>query len=253
MLFRSGYAAGPVVRLVEQTLHRVSSGEPQREADALKHAIGQALSSISALAEHAEGEAAEMLGFQIAMLEDDALSESAFQSIALGQPADQAWRHCLDAEIEIYRNGDDEYFRARSADLEDIRDTVLDHLSGGTPKFSIPPGSIIAARDLAPSRFLSVDWSAGGAILLSEGSPTSHVAMLARARRVPMIVGLGEIPEFASSLTLVDGALGQVIVSPRDDTRAQFLERQTADREIDRKSTRLNSSHEWISRMPSSA
>ena len=198
--------------------------------------------AIAALAERAEGEAAEILGFQLAMLEDDALAEPAFQSIASGYAADQAWREALDAEIEIYRNGDDEYFRARSADLEDIRDTVLDHLYGSHAQFSVPPGAIIAARDLAPSRFLSVDWSRGGAILLSEGSPTSHVAMLARARRVPMIVGLGEIPDSASSLILVDGALGQVIVAPHDETHAEFLKRQSADEELAHKARALETS-----------
>jgi phosphotransferase system enzyme I (PtsI) len=173
-----------------------------------------------------------MLGFQVAMLEDDALAEAAFESITQGESADKAWRKALDAEIETYRAADDEYFRARSADLEDIRDTVLDHLSGSHAAFSVPPGAIIAARDLAPSRFLSVDWSKGGAILLSEGSPTSHVAMLARARRVPMIVGLGEIPECSSSIIIVDGALGQAVVSPREDTRASFLARQSADQDL---------------------
>lgn len=234
-----GFASGPVVRLVEKKVHRVSSNDPAREADDLKKAISDALLSISALADHAEGEAAEILGFQLVMLEDDALSEAAFQAIASGLPADQAWREALDVEIEIYCNGDDEYFRARTADLEDIRDTVLDHLNGSHAQFSVPPSAIIVARDLAPSRFLSVDWSRGGAILLSEGSPTSHVAMLARARRVPMIVGLGEIPNSASSLILVDGALGQVIVSPQDETRAEFLKRQSADEEIAFKATAL--------------
>jgi phosphotransferase system enzyme I (PtsI) len=237
-----GFASGPVVRLVEQKAHRVSSGDPAREADELKKAIANALLAIAALAERAEGEAAEILGFQLAMLEDDALAEPAFQSIASGYAADQAWREALDAEIEIYRNGDDEYFRARSADLEDIRDTVLDHLYGSHAQFSVPPGAIIAARDLAPSRFLSVDWSRGGAILLSEGSPTSHVAMLARARRVPMIVGLGEIPDSASSLILVDGALGQVIVAPHDETHAEFLKRQSADEELAQKARALETS-----------
>ena len=234
-----GFASGPVLRLLEQKVNRVSTGDPLREAEELKHAIANALSSIAALAEHAEGEASEMLGFQLAMLEDDALSEAAFQSIALGQAADEAWRLALDTEIELYRSGDDEYFQARSADLEDIRDIVLDHLSGAHTKFLVPPGAIIAARDLAPSRFLSVDWSRGGAILLSEGSPTSHVAMLARARRVPMIVGLGELPDSSSSLILVDGALGQVIVSPHHETQVEFLKRQSADEAMARQASAL--------------
>jgi phosphotransferase system enzyme I (PtsI) len=47
-----------------------------------------------------------------------------------------------------------------------------------------------------------------------------------------MIVGLGEIPECASSIIIVDGALGQAVVSPREDTRASFLARQSADQEL---------------------
>ncbi|MEY4091897.1 MAG: phosphoenolpyruvate--protein phosphotransferase, partial [Pseudomonadota bacterium] len=143
-----GFAEGAVVRIVEQKSTRIPTGDSQREAHDLKQAIKDALKSISSLADRAEGEAAEMLGFQVAMLDDDTLAEAAFESITHGEAADQAWRKALDAEIETYRAADDEYFRARSADLEDIRDTVLDHLSGSHAAFTVPPGAIIAARDL---------------------------------------------------------------------------------------------------------
>ena len=56
----------------------------------------------------------------------------------------------------------------------------------------IPPGSVVFADDLTPSRFLATDWT-GGAIVLANGSPTSHVAMLARARGVPMVVGVARM------------------------------------------------------------
>ena len=52
---------------------------------------------------------------------------------------------------------------------------------------------MLAGEDLTPTRFLSVDWSRGGGIALFAGSPSSHVAMLARSRGVPMVVGLGAI------------------------------------------------------------
>ena len=64
------------------------------------------------------------------------------------------------------------------------------------------------ACDLPPSRFLAIDWHAGGAVLLSEGSRNSHVAMLARARGVPMIVGLGIDPCRLAGEALVDAMGG---------------------------------------------
>ena len=50
-------------------------------------------------------------------------------------------------------------------------------------------GAVLVGDDIAPTAFLETDWSAGGAIALMRGSTTSHVAMLARARGIPMVVG----------------------------------------------------------------
>ena len=82
------------------------------------------------LIETVQGEAADILEFQVAMLEDDALADAAYEAISAGTAADHAWRSALDAEIAGYRAAEDEYFRARAADLVDIRDRVLAHLSG---------------------------------------------------------------------------------------------------------------------------
>ena len=75
--------------------------------------------------------------------------------------------------------------------FDDIRDRVLAHLTGSAIEAAVPPGAIVVAVDLAPSRFLAIDWSRGGALVLTAGSTTSHVAMLARSRGVPAVVGLG--------------------------------------------------------------
>jgi phosphotransferase system enzyme I (PtsI) len=167
-----------------------------------------------------EGGAAEILGFQIAMLDDEALSEGAFQAIEAGVAADRAWTDALSAEIAGYEASPDDYFRGRAADLADIRDRVLSHLTGAAAAESFAPGAIILADDLTPSRFLAADWSKGGAIALRQGSPSSHVAMLARSRGVPMVVGLGEAP--AAALALVDGDQGAVIFDPDAETVAAF-------------------------------
>jgi phosphoenolpyruvate-protein phosphotransferase (PTS system enzyme I) len=224
-----GLAIGPVMVLAAAEKTRAASGDPAQEAAALQAAISAAVAEISALIETVHGEAAEILQFQVAMLEDDALAEGAYHAVAAGIAADHAWRAALDAEITDYRSAEDEYFRARSADLVDIRDRVLAHLSGVDKSTGITGASIVAGDDISPSAFLAADWSRGGALALALGSPSSHVAMLARARGAPMVVGLGPMSWSGQppALALVDGDAGTVIFDPEPETRRRF-ERQMA-------------------------
>ena len=202
------------------------AGPPAQEALALKDALAQALAEIEALATRATGDASDMLAFQAAMLSDEELSRPAFESVSAGESASAAWDAAMADEISGYRGGENHYFSARAADLEDIRDRVLGHLAPSTDGAPIPGGSVVVAADLPLSRFLGIDWAPGGAIVLTEGSPTSHVAMLARARRVPMVVGLAAAADsMAGREALVDAASGEVVLDPTDDTRSAFAAR----------------------------
>jgi len=220
-----GLAAGRIVHLREAASRRVATGDPVREAAALRDAMAAAAAELGALAAISDEAAAEIIGFQIALIEDEALAEPAFAAIARGASADAAWRDALDAEIALYLAGGDEHFRARSADLRDLRDRVLAHLAGVDPALAVTPGSIVTASDMPPSRFLSIDWRRGGAILLSEGSPASHVAMLARSRGVPMIVGLPIDPSWLEGEALVDADAGEAVLDPSPASLVAFERR----------------------------
>jgi phosphotransferase system enzyme I (PtsI) len=106
----AGFAAGPLAVLFSPNSGKRNSGDPVAEAQALRRAIAAALSDLSDLAANAEGDGAEILAFQIAMLEDDTLAEPAFAIIAAGASADQGWRKALDDEIAGYEAADDEHF-----------------------------------------------------------------------------------------------------------------------------------------------
>ena len=226
----SGLAIGPVIVLTSGGARRTTVGDPSQEAAALQAAIEAATAEIVGLMKTVQGEVADILEFQVALLEDDALAEAAYNAIAGGVAADQAWRSALDAEIAGYRAAEDEYFRARAADLVDIRDRVLAQLSGEDTIAKISGGSIVAGEDITPSAFLAADWTRGGAIALAAGSPSSHVAMLARARGAPMVVGLGPLSWNGRppALALVDGNAGMVIFDPEPETRRLFESRMAA-------------------------
>jgi phosphotransferase system enzyme I (PtsI) len=225
-----GLAIGPVTMLTAAAARRTASGDPAQETVALKAAIEGATAEIVNLIGTLEGEVADILEFQVAMLEDDALAEGAYDAISVGVPADHAWRSALDAEIAGYRAAEDEYFRARAGDLVDIRDRVLAHLSGAGTVARITGESVVTGDDIAPSTFLAADWSRGGAIALTAGSPSSHVAMLARARGAPMVVGLGSLSWQGRppALALVDGDAGIVIFDPEPETQRLFESRMAA-------------------------
>jgi phosphoenolpyruvate-protein phosphotransferase (PTS system enzyme I) len=222
-----GLAIGPVTVLTAAVAKRTPTGDPAQEAVVLKAAIEGATTEIAELVGAVDGDVADILQFQVAMLEDDALAEGAYDAISAGVAADHAWRSALDAEISGYRSAEDEYFRARAADMVDIRDRVLARLSGVDTVAKITGGSIVACDDISPSIFLAADWTRGGAITLGAGSPSSHVAMLARARGVPMVVGLGPLSWNGPppALALVDGDAGTVIFDPEPGTQRLFEHR----------------------------
>jgi phosphotransferase system enzyme I (PtsI) len=194
----------------------------------LSSSIEAAIAQTLALMQRASGDAADILEFQLAMLGDDTFPEAARPAIEAGAAADQAWSAVLEQEIANYAQSEEEYFRARTADLEDIRDRVLAHLRGDDEEI-VPVGVIYVADDITPSIFLSHDWTNGG-LALRKGSATSHVAMLARQRGIPMIVSVGPGAIDGESPALLDAAAGKLVLSPGDKAQQDYIRnRQTFD------------------------
>jgi phosphotransferase system enzyme I (PtsI) len=218
-----GTAIGPLVRLAAAAAAARSreAGPPETEAAALTAAIDAAIADLAALAAQQGGAAAELVAFQMAMLEDAALRDPALAAIAQGVPAERAWAEALGAQVAEYEAAADATFRARGADLRDLAERVLRHLLGAVAApLRVPAGAILLADDLTPSAFLETDWRGGG-IALMRGSPASHVAMLARARGVPMVVGLGPVAAAAAQAAL-DGATGVLLLDPDAADRARL-------------------------------
>ncbi|WP_439360793.1 phosphoenolpyruvate--protein phosphotransferase [Bradyrhizobium sp. DASA03007] len=221
-----GFAHGPFVRVDAGTNGERIAGTLVEEALALRSAIDVASGQIAELATIAGGEAAQILEFQVALLEDEDFIEAIFASIGEGSSADVTWRSALDEQIADYNSAEDEYLKARSSDLADLRDRVINILRGGEGHvLKIPSGAVVCADDLPPSRFLEIDWSGGGGLALLRGSPTSHVAMLARARGIPMVVQLGAVPEIGAT-ALLDGESATLELDPNAEQVRLFEKRR---------------------------
>ncbi len=225
----AGLALGPLV--VHRQAKRVARtpGSADQERSALRAALAQAEQELNALAESSDDAAAEIIEFQVALLDDEDLIDPIDAAIADGAAADTAWAEALDREIADYLDGDDEYFQARAADLTDLRERVLDALAGAAEvaPTAIAPDAIYAADDLTPSRFLETDWARYAGAALVGGSASSHVAMLARARGVPMLVGLGDgcVEAADGALAVLDAEAGRLVLDPSTATQQSTRDR----------------------------
>src|SRR6202047_3074034 len=220
-----GIALGPLVRLAPARHDARPNRSPAEERQALVDALAASQADLTVLArEVGDADAEAILSFQIALLEDDNLAAPGFARIAGGEVASRACSAAIDAEIASFDDADDAYFRARASDLRDLRDRVLRHLAGEADQ-ALPSGAIVAADDMPPSMFLATACRDGG-LVLRRGSPSSHVAILARSRGVPMIVGVDVDRLENGTDALLDGDAGLLIVNPDSDTRAVYDQRR---------------------------
>jgi phosphotransferase system enzyme I (PtsI) len=225
-----GLAVGPIaLQRTARTLQRVV-GQPDQEEQALRAAIAASAAQLAALSEATQDDmASHILEFQLALLEDEELIAPIFEATRAGEPADAAWATALNREIADYRATDDDTFRARAADLMDLRDRVVRALApaADTPFDPGRQAAIYAGEELTPSRFLEIDWTRYVGAATKGGSAAGHVALLARARGTPLIVGLeaGFKALRDGTLAVLDADKGHLILDPSPDTLADTRRR----------------------------
>jgi phosphotransferase system enzyme I (PtsI) len=128
-----------------------------------------------------------------------------------------------------FDNLDDEYFRERKSDIEFVADRLVRNLMGEVvdQELEVPPNAIVVAHDISPADAAMLVRSGSiGAFVTDLGGHTSHTAIVARAREVPAVVGLGKASEAirTGDMVAVDGRRGLVLVNPTDEQLALFRE-----------------------------
>ncbi len=194
-----GVAVGPAAlyrpRLPEVVARQVES--PADEWRRFQEAVSAARDEIEALyrraAQQVGQEEAAIFEAHLLFLEDPATLEETRATI-FGESlnAEAAWQRQTIALADAYRAMDDEYMRARAADVEDVGQRVLRQLTGvEPPSLDFAQASILIAADLTPSDTARLDPQRVLAICTELGGATAHSAILARALGIPAVVGLG--------------------------------------------------------------
>lgn len=122
---------------------------------------------------------------------------------------------------KMFSQMEDDYMRARAADVKDISERILSNLKGKQDdEKKIGEPSIILAMDLAPSETVTFDPKQVLGFVTKQGSVNSHTAILARTMNIPAIVGTAiDIDEtFHGKMAILDGKTGNLYIEPDDET-----------------------------------
>lgn len=192
---------------------------PSEELNRFQLAVASAREELRQLSYNHGETAAEVIGFQLALLDDPEFLDPVHTAIKDGQNAPQAWAAQIKQEADGYRGTSDTYFRERAADYQDLGDRVLRGLRGErSGNEQLAHNSIIVTDQLTPSRFLEINWACCSGVVMLSGSQASHVAMLARAKGVPMLTqaqGPLEVLRDGDPAVLDStSTIGQLIVNP---------------------------------------
>lgn len=224
-----GLVGGPLFRLNLISLP-VDAGhhEPQQQRHALDTALTQVRSEIDktlALArKHKNTDEEAIFAAHLALLEDPALLDAAYQSIDQGIAATHAWSQSIDVQCDVLQQLGSPLLAERANDLRDLKQRVLRALLGEAWHYDVPAGAIVAAHELTPSDLLQLSQQGVAGLCMAEGGATSHVAILARGKGLPCMVALGS--------TLLDQEQGQAVVLDADGGRLELMPNATRLAEV---------------------
>jgi phosphotransferase system enzyme I (PtsI) len=209
------------------------SGPPAEEGERALSALRLVAAELGRRAELAGGEAAEVLEAQVMMAEDPSLAEAVTVRTDVGVSAGRAVHEAFGVFRELLA-GAGGYLGARVADLDDLSARAVAAASGrpmpGVPVRDEP--FVLVAHDLAPADTALLDLQKVLALVTEQGGPTSHTAILARARGIPAVVGVaGALALAENDQLLVDASEGAVYVAPTEEFVEQARAREAARRE----------------------
>src|SRR5258708_7601071 len=210
----------PRITIRQMVAENIDS-ELKRLADAVAN-MHLALDAMIERTDFADSEQREVLESYRMFAEDHGWLTRIREAVESGLTAEAAVQKVQEDTRARMSQIADPYIRERLADLEDLGNRLLQHLLGDwSATAELPEDAVIVARNLGPAELLDYDRQQLRAIVLEEGSPTSHVAIIAQALNLPV---LGRVRDVLAKLDpgdviIVNAAQSHVILRPGDDVR----------------------------------
>ena len=218
----------------QQQVKRIKVQDTEAEKKRYREAVQTAITELQGLYDKALKEVGEanaaIFEMHQMMLEDEDYLESMENMIRIELVnAEYAAAATGDNFAEMFAAMDDEYMKARSADVKDISERLVSVLNGASrQQMDADEPVIVMAVDLAPSETVQMDKDKVLSFVTTQGSVNSHTAILARTMSIPALIGV-DMPldaELEGKFAIVDGDNGTVYIDPSEDVLAQMQEKK---------------------------
>ena len=200
--------------------------EKKRYVAALQKFVDQTNAQIERMTKTIGEEAAEIMGAHIEFAEDEGIKDMVNGSIDSGMCAEQAVNEAYNTYYTMFSQMEDELFRERAADVDDVRTGLLADLLGKevVDLSTLPENSIIVVHELTPSMTADIDKENVAGIVTETGGRTSHSAIIARALEIPAVLSVPDITTQVKTgdMVVVDGGAGDVLVNPTAEELEEY-------------------------------
>lgn len=216
----------------KQVVQRNRVDDTEAELRRYEAAKEKALRQLHELYEKARKEAGEdsaaVFDVYAMILEGDQFDASIRSAIeSQNVNAEYAVAVAGDDLAKMFEAMDDEYFRARSADIRDLSERLISILQGDSVKSAPGVGAVIlAAKDLTPSETVQMDKSRLLGFITEFGSSNSHTAILARTMNVPALIGIPVDEHLEGRIAIIDGVNAALILDPDEETLEYYQEKK---------------------------
>jgi phosphotransferase system enzyme I (PtsP) len=223
----AGLALGQAVLHEPQlVIRQVVAEDIAAELDRVRHAVDSMHGAIDALLEASDvasdGEHRDILETYRMFAADLGWLQRITEAVESGLTAEAAVQK-VQGDMRLRMNqATDPYLRERLADLEDLTNRLQRHLAGDAARPSdseLPEEFILIARNMGPAEFLDYDRKRLKGLVLEEGSPNAHVAVVARALDIPVVGRVKDVLSRVESgdMVVVNGDEGAVVLRPNED------------------------------------
>ena len=214
-----------VLKKKEHQIKREKVADAEAEIERLEHAGRKAQEQLKELYDKAVKEVGEASAaiFEVhqMMLEDEDYLDAIHNMIRTEMvAAEYAVAVTGDNFSEMFASMDDDYMKARAADIKDISSRLIQNLLGQDEEYLVDnEPSIIVAEDLSPSETVQLDKEKILGFVTVHGSTNSHTAILARMMNIPALIGVPmKLDDLHSGmLAVVDGFSGEIVIEPSEE------------------------------------
>ncbi len=234
----AGQGAGTaVLHEPKFTLERLVAEDPEAEGKRLHEALTEMRGALDDMLRSmvlvGGGEHQEILEAYRMIAEDAGWLKKIEDAIGDGLTAEAAVKKVQDDIRARMAQITDAYLRERVHDFDDLANRLLRHLSGAEETSAardLPEDVILVARSMGPAQLLDYDSARIRGLVLEEGSPTAHVAIVARALDIPVVGNLGDVLDKIDpgDSIVVDGDNAQVFIRPGEEVLQAFRESKRA-------------------------